>query len=458
VADLRGRRLVYLGAVAVFTLASVACGLAPNLTVLILGRTVQGLAAGSITVASLALLTAAFDDDRQRTVALGIWAGIAAVGTAVGPPIGGVLVDGPGWRSVFFVNVPVGVGAILLTLAFVAESRDPGDRSFDYLGQILFAVGVGAFAVAIVVAPAWGWLNLPTLGLFAAFGVALVLLVGRERRTDDPMMDLSLFRDRVYSSGLVTIFVFFFTAYGVLLLVTQYFQNIRGYSAIDAGFLTLPYTFGLLIFSPLAGVITKRVGRRIPIMIAVVVEPIAVTFIAIGLGVSLVVLGIALFVAGAANALVLTPITALAVGSASPEMAGMASGILSTQRACGSTTGYAVLGSILALYVGANIGGALEPVVPNPATRSRVAESVEEAANPSAYAAELGPARELVFDERVDEAAVLDAAGDVFVRGMQVALGLSLILLLACAVLGHRVFPHDRPPRPAPAAPDRADA
>ena len=194
-ADLHGRRRVYLFGIAVFTLASVACGLAPSLEFLNVARGVQGMAAAAANVTSLALVSAAFPEPKSKARAIGIWTAIASLGTAIGPTLGGLMVEHWGWRSVFLINVPVGITVVWLTLRFVAESRDERPRTLDPVGQLLFIAAVGTFAYAVIAGPQAGWLSGRIVALFVLAALATFAFVRWERRSADPMMDISLFRD-----------------------------------------------------------------------------------------------------------------------------------------------------------------------------------------------------------------------------------------------------------------------
>src|SRR5438046_2467031 len=214
--------------------------MAQSLDILNVARTVQGIAAATVHATSLALVSAAFPEPKQKARAIGIWTAIASTAIAIGPTLGGVLVQGSGWRSIFLVNVPVGIVAVILTLRFVTESRDVRERRFDVPGQLLFALAVGAFAYAVIEGPKVGWLSVEILALFVLAGAALAAFIRCEQRVADPMMDLALFRDRTYSLAIATIFSVLYSIYRMLLVTTQYLQNVRGYSPTATGLSRLP--------------------------------------------------------------------------------------------------------------------------------------------------------------------------------------------------------------------------
>lgn len=440
-ADLHGRRLLYVIGVAVFTTASVACGLAPSLEVLNVARGVQGVAAATANVTSLALVSAAFPDPKAKARAIGIWTAIASVGTAVGPTLGGLLVEHVGWRSIFLVNVPFGVLVVWLTFSHVAESRDPRPRTLDGAGQLLFAATIGAFAYAVIEGPQAGWTSLPIVVLFAAAAAGAVLFVRTERAAADPMMDVTLFRDATYALAIVTICAVLFAIYGMLLLTTQYLQNVRGYTPQATGLLLLPFSASVTIVSPLVGRLVGRYGARPPILagLGVQIAGLAVLIAGAGGDTAIVVAGLAL--AGTGGALCLTPITTLAMTSVPPARAGMASGIMSAQRAIGSTLGFAVLGSVLAAWLSATLAPDLAPVVPDPVERRAVAAAIVAGANPRAHVAEIGPRQPIAHPDAATRARIVAVADRDFVQGIRAGLAVALGVLVLVLAAGLRWFP-----------------
>lgn len=440
-ADLHGRRLWYVVGITVFTLASVACGIAPSLPVLNLARGVQGLAAATANVTSLALVSAAFPDPKQKARAIGIWTAIASVGTAVGPTLGGFLVEHLGWRSIFLVNVPVGVLVVLLTLRYVGESRDERPRELDLPGQALFMVSVGALAYAVIEGPKSGWTSPAILGLFAVAAVGCAVFVIFEQRKPDPMMDVTLFRDPAYALAIGTICAVFFTIYGMLLLTTQFLQNVRGYTPEQTGLMILPFSASVTIVSPLVGRVVGKFGARLPILVGLVVLLLGlVTLIVAGHGNALAVLA-GLFLCGFGGALCLTPITTIAMTSVPPQRAGMASGIMSAQRAIGSTVGFAVLGSVLAAWLAATLENDLASAVSSPAERQAVAKAIVSSANPRAHVAEIGPRQAIHHPDPAVQAAITAVAEHDFIQGIRVSLSVAIALLAVVLAVGWRWFP-----------------
>jgi EmrB/QacA subfamily drug resistance transporter len=438
-ADLHGRRRLYVAGVIVFTAASVACGLAPSIEALNVARGIQGAAAATVNVTSLALVSAAFPEQAAKARAIGIWAAIAGCSNAIGPTLGGFLVETVGWRSIFWVNLPVGIAVVVLALRHVEESRDPRPRTLDAAGQALFMLGVGTFAYAVIEGPHGGFARPVILACLAVAAVAVVAFARYELRSPDPMMDLTLFRDRVYALAIATVCVALFTFYGMLLLTTQYLQNVRGFTPVQTGLFLLPFSAAMLVGSPVAGSMVGRYGTATPVRLGLAIMMIALVVLMIGTGHHPVLVTCGLAAAGFGFALCITPITSLAMASVEPARAGMASGIMSAQRAIGSTLGFAVMGSILSAWLGATLDRDLAVVVKDPVERARIAYEIIGDANPRAHIAEIAPSRPVQWRDGVRDIAEAD-----FVAGIRVALSSGIALLAIVFVAGLAWFPRGR--------------
>jgi EmrB/QacA subfamily drug resistance transporter len=442
-ADIYGRRKLYLAGIALFTAASAACGMASSLEALNLARAVQGVAAATVSVTSLALVSAAFPDPKSKAWAIGIWSAIASTAIGIGPTLGGFMVQQTGWPSIFMLNVPVGLVILALTWRFVAESRDDRPRRFDIPGQLLFMTAVGAFVFAVIEGPQAGWLSGEILTLFVVAGAALAAFIFCERRSADPMMDLKLFRDRTYSLAIISMFAKLLGTYGMLLVITQYLQNVRGFSPMDAGLLLLPYSVSVMIVSLTAGKLVGVVGSRPLILLGLASQVVGFAVLIAGLQASMVVVITGLVFVGA-SALCMTPITSLAMTAVPASRAGMASGIMSVQRALGSTVGFAVLGSILAAALTATLSAHLADVLPDPTEREEVAATIIRNANPRAYAAEIGPGRPIQHLDAATQTAILAAADSDFVEGIRLSLATAMILLALVLAAGFAWFPRGK--------------
>jgi EmrB/QacA subfamily drug resistance transporter len=441
--DHNGRRLAYLVGIALFCLASLACGLAPSIVVLIVARGCQGIGAALVNVASLALVSAAFSDAQARARAIGIWTGIAAIGLAIGPTLGGVLTENVGWRSIFLFNPLIGIIAIVLTLRFVGESRDPASRSFDVPGQLLFIVGIGALTYALIQGGRSGWLSPVILTSLATAVVMLVLFVLYELRAGDPMMDVRVFRNPVYDAAIFAAFATLFCVYGAIFIITQYFQNVRSYSPETTGILLLAMTIPTIILSPLTGRIVAARGARLPTLIGLGCLTMGTGILAASDASILVITLVALAFLGAAGGTAVAAATSEAMGSIPPERSGMASGILSSQRALGSTAGFAIMGSVFAATISLVLPGNLEPHISDAAQREQVVERVVDDANPHAIAALIGPGKPLPQNVAEDDA-VLAAADDAFITGIRVAMVVGTLVAASALVVSWLLFPRRR--------------
>jgi MFS family permease len=273
---------------------------------------------------------------------------------------------------------------------------------------------------------------------------ALAAFIFCERRSTDPMMDLKLFRDRTYSLAIITIFAVLFGTYGMLLVITQYLQNVRGFSPTDAGLLLLPFSVSMMIVSLTAGKLVGVVGSRRLILLGLALQIVGYAVLIAGLQASTAVVGAGLLFVGVGTALCLTPITSLAMTAVPAERAGMASGIMSAQRALGSTVGFAVLGSILAAALTATLSAHLAGALPDPTERKEVVATIIGNANPRAYSAEIGPGRPIQHLDAATQKAILAAADSDFVEGIRFSLATAMVLLALVLVAGFAWFPRGK--------------
>jgi EmrB/QacA subfamily drug resistance transporter len=441
--DHYGRRVAYIAGIVIFCVASIGCGIAPGISVLIIARGFQGVGAATVNVASLALVGAAFPDPQVKARAIGIWTGIAAIGLAIGPTLGGILTEDLGWRSIFLFNPLIGAIAIVLTLRHVTESRDPASRSFDVPGQLLFIVGIGVLTYALIQGGHAGWLSPEIIGCFVVAAVMVVVFIRYESHARDPMMDLTVFKDRVYNAAIYAVFATLFCVYGTLFIVTQYFQNVRTYSPEKTGFLMLAMTIPTIILSPLTGHFVATRGARSPTLIGLACVTIGTGILAIGNAAQLSHTLIALLFVGTAAGLSVAAATSEAMASIPPERSGMASGILSSQRALGSTAGFAIMGTVLAATVSIALPHNLESLIPDAAQRDQVVQRVVDDANPQAVAGLIGPGKPLPQNV-VEDDEVLQAADDAFISGIRVAMLVGFFVGLSSFVVGWVLFPKGR--------------
>jgi EmrB/QacA subfamily drug resistance transporter len=348
VGDLIGRRLVFAVGIAVFTIGSALCGLAPDATFLALSRAFQGIGGAIMFATSLALLADAFEP-RERGVAFGVWGGITGIAVAIGPVLGGALTSGLSWRWIFFVNLPIGVFALLLTLREVQESKAPVAARPDWAGFVTFTLGLSALVYGLIRSHPDGWGSTTVAGSLIAAVILIGLFLVIEMRSRAPMLDLHLLRVPTFNGGLIAAWAISASLFSLLTYIVLYLQNVLGSSAIDTGLRLLPLTGGIFITAGVAGRLTGHVPTKMLI---------APGFVLIGAGL-LLQRGITtsedwthllpgMIVCGIGAGLVNVPLASTAVGVVEPARAGMASGINSTFRQIGIATGVAALGSILA--------------------------------------------------------------------------------------------------------------
>jgi len=348
-ADLFGRRLIFVVGLSVFTLSSLACGLADSANILIAARVVQGVGAAMMNPATLSIITVTFPP-RQRGTAIGIWVGVSALALAIGPLVGGLITEHINWNWIFFINVPVGIVAIIAAFVFVDESRDTShEQQPDVPGLIASAVGLFALTYGLIEANAYGWSSPRIIASFVIAAGALVIFVLLERHQRLPMLDLSLFRNRTFSGANTVMLMTALAMFGVFFYVSLFMQNILRYSPTQAGAAFLPMTVLIILVAPQAGRLADRFGSR----------PF------VGGGLFLVAVSLAIFsqlstdstfwtllpgmiTGGIGMAATMTPTTAAAMGAVQRDKAGVGSAVLNSARQVGGSLGIAIMGAIVA--------------------------------------------------------------------------------------------------------------
>jgi DHA2 family methylenomycin A resistance protein-like MFS transporter len=352
-ADLYGRRRVFALGIAAFTLGSLICGLAPNATVLVAGRAVAGLGAALEVPTSLAILTIAYPDSKERTRALGLWASCNGLAFIIGPTIGGVLVDAVGWRSIFLLVIPLCAATLALTMTCVPESKDPKGRSLDLFGQALAIAALGALSLAVIQGPHWGWTSPASVLSFAVSVVAASLFLRRQANADGALVPLPMLRNRVFSASLGVALGMTFGMYAMLFLTPLYLQSARGDGALLTGIELLPLSVTYVVVSQLSGKIANEFGPRLPMTAGMAMMGTGLFMLAlIPVNDSLLLIEAAMVVIGCGLGLNTGPVNAVAVADASASRSGTASGLLNTARMIGATLGVAVLGAVFAMFAG----------------------------------------------------------------------------------------------------------
>ncbi|MFK4103960.1 MFS transporter [Streptomyces sp. NPDC019531] len=352
-ADRIGRRRVFMAGLVVFTIGSALCSAAPNLEALVAFRMVQAVGGSMLNPVAMSIITNTFTDPRERARAIGVWGAVVGISMAAGPLVGGLLVESVGWRSIFWVNLPVGIAALLLTLRYVPESRAPRARRPDPVGQLLVIALFGSLTYAIIEAPASGFSYVLPFAVVAV--LALAGLLWYEPRRDEPLIDLRFFRSAPFSGATVIAISAFAGLGGFLFLSTLYLQNVRGLDALHAGLWMLPMAVPMFLCAPLAGRLVGSRGPRLPLVIAgVMTTASGVLFAAFDAETSDVTLFLGYLLFGIGFGLVNAPITNTAVSGMPRAQAGVAAAVASTSRQLGQTLGVAVIGAVLASGVGAS--------------------------------------------------------------------------------------------------------
>jgi EmrB/QacA subfamily drug resistance transporter len=348
-ADRVGRRRTFQTGLALFTAGSLLCSVAPSLGWLIAFRTVQAIGGSMLNPVAMSIITNTFTEPRERARAIGVWGGVVGLSMAAGPLLGGVLVEALGWRSIFWINVPVGLAAIALAARFVPESRAPHPRRIDPVGQLLVLTALASITYGIIEGPDAGWRSAEILGCFVLGAAAIATLLAYEPRRTEPLLDLRFFRSVPFSGATVIAVCAFAAQTGFLFLNTLYLQDVRGFSALHAGLYTLPMALATAVFAPLSGRLVGAIGIRVPLLLAGAAIALGVLPLTrlTGHTPTAVLLG-SYLVFGVGFGMVNAPITNTAVSGMPTSQAGVAAAIASTSRQVGGSLGVAVIGAAVA--------------------------------------------------------------------------------------------------------------
>ena len=349
-ADLLGRRRVFMVGLVIFSIGSLLCGLSWSEGSLIAARALQGLGAATISPAALSILTTMFREGRERNIALGAWGAVGGVGAAAGVLLGGVLVDLLSWPWIFYVNVPVGIISLIAAPILLPESRDERESSFDVLGAVLVTAGLSILVLGITKGNDWGWTSGRTIGVFVAAAVLLVGFVGQERRAEHPLMPFSIFRLQTLTAANIVMFIMGTALFSMFLMLTLYMQQVLEFSPLKTGIGYLAVAGTAIIWANVAAAAVTRVG----------VKPTLV------LGMSVMTLGLVLFsqvsvdgsywknlfpgflVIGFGMPLAFVSLTIAALAGTREDEAGLASGLINTSQQIGGAVGIAILSTIAA--------------------------------------------------------------------------------------------------------------
>jgi len=346
--DIFGRRRVFLYGVALFAASSAFIGFSQSEAWLVAGRALQGVGAAFMMPATLSIISHAFPP-HERGKAIGTWAGVSALALAIGPVLGGFLVENVSWQSIFFINLPVAAGAIVVTLFATLESRDETvARKVDVAGIAAITAGLTALTLALVEANAWGWGSPRIIGLFVLAAGAIAAFTIVERRVQVPMVDFSFFGARTFLGANIVAFIVTFAMFAMFFFISLYMQNVLDFTPLEAGLRFLPTTLMVITVAPLAGRLTDKIGPRPLITAGLVLIAVALgwqSFLTVDSGFGFLIGGFVLM--GVGVALVMSPMSTAAMNAVDQSKAGVASGILSMSRMVGGTLGVSVLGAFI---------------------------------------------------------------------------------------------------------------
>jgi EmrB/QacA subfamily drug resistance transporter len=414
--DLFGRRRMFLFGVVTFAASSGFIGFSQSEAWLVGGRAIQGIGAAFMMPGTLSIISNAFPP-AERGKAIGTWAGVSAMALAIGPVVGGFLVENVSWQSIFFLNLPVAAGAVVVTLFATHESRDEtAPPSVDIPGVAAITVGLASLVLALVEANSWGWGSARILGLFATALLALVAFVLVETRSRYPMVDFSFFRSRSFLGANVVAFIVSFAMLAMFFFIALYMQNIKGYSPLQAGVRFLPSTAVIMFAGPIAGRLTDRVGSR-PLITAGLVMVSGSLFWQGHLSVDTPYASLAgaFVLMGFGMGLVMSPMSTAAMNAVEQTKAGVASGILSMSRMVGGSFGVAAMGALITGLGNHRLGELLPEV--SSSTRTKLTES-------------LGSGAEIHASGRT-----VNAVQDAFVYALNDGLRVGALVALAGALL-----------------------
>ncbi|WP_309147022.1 MULTISPECIES: MFS transporter [unclassified Curtobacterium] len=356
-ADRIGRRTTFQVGLALFTAGSLLCSLAPSVGWLVVFRMVQAVGGSMMNPVAMSIITATFDDAKERARAVGVWGAVVGVSMGVGPLVGGALTDTVGWRAIFLINVPIGIAAVVLTFLFVPESRSPKPRKLDPLGQGIVIVLLASLVGGLIEGPRLGWASPGALGLFVLAAAALVALVVVEGRTAEPLIDLRFFRSIPFSSAVGTALVAFGANGAFLFLSALYLQEVRGMTPFEAGLWTLPSALMTMLVSPISGRLIGTVGTRVPLVLAGIgIAGAGAVLTTVQASTPMWVLVAAFVLFGFGFGMVNAPITNTAVSGMPRAQSGSAAAVASTSRQTGVSLGVALAGTVTGASAVATVG------------------------------------------------------------------------------------------------------
>lgn len=436
--DRYGRKRMFLFGLAGFTLASLGCGLSNSTGMLIAFRALQGIGAAMLMPGTLSILTVTFPP-HERAKAIGIWAGVSGIALALGPTLGGWLVEHVGWESIFFLNVPIGILGAVAAWRVVSESRAPDARRLDLAGLGLGTAGLFTMTYGLIEANQLGWSDPKIVGALVLAAALFVGFIAWERRTDHPMMPLQFFRIRAFSAGNAVAFAISLGMFGTFFFASLFMQVVRGYSAFETGVRFLPLTGMIILVAPNAGRFASKHGSRLPMTFGLSLAGAGLFLLSrVDQGTSFLLMVPIFMMMGIGMASTMAPMTAAVMNAVGPERAGLGSATTNTSREVGGVFGIALLGTLLTTKLKSSLTATLAGLGLSGTQQAGVLESAGHLHLDPGLLASMTPAQ---------QAGVQQAFGGAFIDGYQLALMIAAGVLLAAAYVSWRYIPGAPPSR-----------
>ncbi|MFA5891953.1 MAG: MFS transporter [Actinomycetota bacterium] len=434
--DRYGRKRAFMAGLVIFTISSLMCGLSDTTQMLIIFRALQGIGGALLIPGTLSILTVTFPPS-ERAQALGIWAGVSGVALALGPTLGGYMIEHVGWESVFFLNVPIGVIGLAVAARVITESRAPHARRLDVPGLAIGTSALFSITYGLIGSNQRGWTHPITVGTLVAGAGLLVAFFLWERHSPDAMMPLAMFRIRAFSAGNTVAFAISFGMFGAFFFMSLYMQMIRGYSPVESGIRFLPMTGMIIVAAPLAGRFASRLGSRLPITIGMLLAATGQFLISrISADTPFALITPLLMIMGVGMGMTMAPMTAAVMNAVGAERAGLGSATTNTSREVGGVFGVALLGSLLTTRLKSSLGTALAAAHLPAAQYASIVEGAGHGRiDPSLFR---GMAPQQI-------GLVTQSFGNAFLDGFQLALLVGSIVLAAAALVAFAFIPHGAP-------------
>lgn len=438
--DKFGRRKMLAAGLAVFAATSAIAGSADSAGGLIAGRALMGIGAAMIFPATLAIITNVFGDPKERAAAIGVWSAVSGMAVAAGPIAGGWLLETYWWGSVFFVNLPIAAVAIIATLMVVPESRDSTTPRLDIVGVLSSIAAISAFVFTVIEAPEWGWMSLNTMLGFVVSAILVAAFVLWELRVENPMLPVRIFKNLRFTAASIAIAAAFFSLFGFIFLITQYFQLVRGYGPLEAGVRTLPVAIAIAVGSIVAPALVLKIGTKRIVSTGMIFMTIFFLWVSTnGQDTAYEIIAAQMVLVGIGLGFVTAPGTESIMGSLPADKAGVGSAVNDTTRELGGTIGVAIVGSVFSsVYVSELDKGEVLNSIPE-AAREATQESVAAAGSVAPQLGELAPA-------------YLNEVNEAFLSAMSIACLTVAGVAFAGALVAMKFLPSEPPPAPGSVA------